>query len=193
MIIQLTDLLRQVVSKKIDVLYEERKKSMHSTSKASQDAKKAGKKLQTGETPETRGHRAKKEAEAQRSIELAKKEKEKGLQKGTGEYAAAMKAADDEFKKWDAERKLKKTTSDEPSTGSAEDEGHRRALAVAKRKAAKKAARDAKKQQVAEETDAEHAKELGRNIKRYEKGGKAAHKAALAAAKKREAREKGEK
>jgi colicin import membrane protein len=189
MTIQLSDLLRQIVSKKVDVLSEGRKKSMHSTSKASKEAEEAGKKLQTGETPETRGHRAKKEAEAQRSIELAKKEKARGLQKGTSEYEKAMKAAKAEFDKYDAERKLKKTSSDEPASGAAEDEGHRRALASAKRKAAKKAA----KAPVSEETDAEHAKKLGRDIKRYEKGGNAAHQAALAAAKKREARKKGEK
>jgi len=95
----------------------------------------------------------------------------KAILKGK-DYERKMAAAQDEFDVWDQERMHK--------------------LATARAKFAK--AIGAKQpQEVSEETEAEHAKELGRNIKRYEKDGNAAHKAALAAAKKREAREKGDK
>ena len=196
MSIQLIDLLKEIAAKHVKKVHKmeeqeapARKKSMHTTSKGSKEAKEAGKKLSQGETPETRGHRAKKEVEARAAIDTAKKEKKRALEKGTGEYTKAMAAAKDEFDKWEKQTKLRKAISGEApadsAADSAEDEGHKRALARALKAKAKKE----KKASVTEETDAEHAKSMKRNISRYEKGGNAAHKAALKDAKEREARE----
>jgi len=85
------------------------------------------------------------------------------------DYERKMAAAQDEFDTWDQQRMHN--------------------LATARAKFAK--AIGAKQpQEVSEETDAEHAKKLQRDIEDYEEGGEAAHKKALKAARKRKTGDK---
>ena len=212
MTIQLTDLLNQVVSRKIDALQEERRKSMHSTSKRAQALAQP----QTVVSPEVLGQRAKKEAEAQRAMELARAEmaKRKGRGSETADAIAAAKAelqaqlsADKEAR---ASGKPSLKRVDIATQTSDDDDNAFYAPAAGMRKT-RDAGQDGDEDRIlspdqlgsrsrlgmdesSHDSDEEHSKKLGRDIKRYEKGGKSAHKAALASAKKREARDtKGDK
>lgn len=211
MTIQLSDLLRQVVSNKVDRLQEERKKSMHSTSKRARELQAQ---QQSEVPPEVLGHRAVQQAQAQRAMELARAEREKRAARDAAKQAQDFSDAKAELERQlaaDKEARLAgkpNLSRVDIATQKPEDEDDFLAPPSGMRKTRATGQDDDEREytpdqlgsrgrlgmdESSHDSDEEHAKKLGRDIKRYEKGGKAAHKAALAAAKKREARKTGEK
>lgn len=203
MTIRMSNLLAEITSDKLDVLLEGRRKSMHRTSHASQAAREAGQRLQGGETPETLGHRAREEAKAQRARELARLERERRQGKPSDTEAAILAAQAEFNRQMEKDKPVPGTRlpnlskvdiatqiPDDEDTFLAPPSGMRR-----RRDSGQDGDEDTQftpdqlgskgrlgMDESTHDTDEEHAKEMQRNIKRYETGGTAAHKAALAAA-----------